>query len=57
MSKADRENNPNPGKTEGTDSHKIGPRQEYRRTGIAPNDSDSGVKGPEHGKPSTPFPY
>lgn len=39
-----------------TDSKLIGPRQEYRRTGIAPNDSDA-MAGPNHGKPSTPKPW
>lgn len=54
-SKAHKENN---GKgSEGTDSHNIGPRQEYRRTGKAPDASDSMRRGPEHGKPSTPKPY
>jgi hypothetical protein len=54
--KADRENNHGP-KSEGTDSHEIGPRQEYRRTGKAPDDSDAMTKGKEFGKPSTPYPW
>ncbi len=52
--KADRENNKGP-ESEGTDSHTIGPRQEYRRTGRPPDDGDAMVTGKEHGKPSTPF--
>jgi hypothetical protein len=55
---ADKENNPNKGQSEGTDSHLIGPRQEYRRTGKAPDDSDAMVhtnKG--EGKPTTPYRY
>jgi hypothetical protein len=55
MNQADKENNRGPD-SEGTDSHLIGPRQEYRRTGKAPDDSDAMVhteKG--EGKPSTPF--
>jgi hypothetical protein len=56
MSAADKENNPDRGKGEGTDSKLIGPRQEYRRTGTPPNDSDAMV-GKNHGKPSTPYPY
>lgn len=55
MSKAEKENNTP--ETSEKDSHLIGPRQEYRRYGIAPDDSDAGVSGPEHGKPSTPYPY
>jgi len=54
---ADKENNPSKGKGEGSDSHLIGPRQEYRRTGRAPDNSDSGVSTPEHGKASTPYKY
>jgi hypothetical protein len=57
MGKADKENNPSKGKSESTDSHMIGPRQEYRRTGKAPNDSDAMVTKPEHGKASTPYKY
>jgi hypothetical protein len=54
---ADRENNPK-GKGEGTDSKLIGPRQEYRRTGTAPDDSDAFATGSKgEGKPSTPFRY
>jgi hypothetical protein len=55
--KADRENNPNKGKGEGSDSKQIGPRQEYRRTGTAPDDTDAMAKDKGFGKPSTPFPY
>jgi hypothetical protein len=57
MGKADKENNPSKGKSESTDSHMIGPRQEYRRTGKAPNDSDAMVTKPEHGKVTTPYKY
>jgi hypothetical protein len=53
---ADKENNRGP-ESEGKDSHEIGPRQEYRRTGKAPDDSDAMTKGKEFGKPSTPFPW
>jgi len=55
--KADTENNTGKETSNTTDSHLIGPRQEYRRTGIAPDPSDSGVTTKEHGKASTPFPY
>ena len=54
--KSDRENNTGP-KSEGTDSKQIGPRQEYRRTGIAPNDADAKAKDKGFGKPSTPQPW
>ena len=40
-----------------SDSHVIGPRQEYRRTGTAPDASDASNGNPEHGKPSTPYKY
>jgi hypothetical protein len=54
---ADKENNPNKGKGEGTDSKQIGPRQEYRRTGTAPDDADAMAKSKGFGKPSTPQPW
>ena len=54
--KAAKENKGKSG-TPTTDSHLIGPRQEYRRTGRAPDPSDAGTAGPEHGKPSTPKPW
>ena len=38
-----------------TDSHLIGARQEYRRTGKAPDASDSSAK--KGGKASTPKPW
>jgi hypothetical protein len=44
-------------KGEGTDSKEIGPRQEYRRTGTAPDDSDAMAKAKGFGKPSTPQPW
>jgi len=53
---ADAENNKGP-KSEGTDSKEIGPRQEYRRTGTAPDDSDAMAKSKGFGKPSTPQPW
>jgi hypothetical protein len=53
---ADKENNPNKGKGESTDSHLIGPRQEYRRTGKAPDPSDAFATGKSgEGKATTPF--
>jgi hypothetical protein len=53
---ADKENNPNKGKGEGTDSKLIGPRQEYRRTGTAPDQSDAFATGKGgEGKPTTPY--
>ena len=55
---ADRENNPGKGKSETTDSKLIGPRQEYRRTGKAPDPSDAFVTGNGgEGKPTTPYRY
>jgi hypothetical protein len=56
MSTSEKENNPARGKGESTDSKLIGPRQEYRRTGTAPDDGDA-MAGKNHGKPSTPYPY
>lgn len=58
MSVAEKENNPNKGKSEPTDSKLIGPRQEYRRTGRAPDASDAFVTGKNgEGKPTTPYRY
>jgi hypothetical protein len=55
---ADKENNPDRGKGETTDSHLIGPRQEYRRTGKAPDQSDAFASGKSgEGKPTTPYRY
>lgn len=46
------------GGTDTTDSKLIGPRQEYRRTGKAPDDSDAFVTGKGgEGKPTTPARY
>jgi hypothetical protein len=55
---ADKENNPHKGKSETTDSKLIGPRQEYRRTGVAPNDADAFATGKGgEGKATTPYRY
>lgn len=55
---ADKENNPNKGKSESTDSKLIGPRQEYRRTGRAPDAADAFASGKDgEGKPTTPYRY
>jgi hypothetical protein len=56
--KANAENNKSAETKNTTDSHLIGPRQEYRRTGNAPDDSDAFASGKGgEGKPSTPFRY
>jgi hypothetical protein len=54
--KSSTENNTKAEKVNTTDSHLIGPRQEYRRTGKAPDASDA-FAGAAHGKPSTPKPW
>jgi hypothetical protein len=53
---ADSENNTKAETINTIDSHLIGPRQEYRRTGKAPDASDAMVHDEDgEGKPTTPF--
>ena len=55
---ATKENNTKDQSSNTTDSHLIGPRQEYRRTGKAPDDGDAMVHGSKgKGKPTTPYRY
>jgi hypothetical protein len=54
--KSTTENNTKPETHNTTDSKLIGPRQEYRRTGTAPDAGDA-FAGAAHGKPSTPKPW
>lgn len=55
---AEKENNTTDQSKNTTDSHLIGPRQEYRRTGKAPDDSDAMVHGKDgEGKKTTPYRY
>jgi hypothetical protein len=51
-----KENNTSTEKVNTTDSKLIGPRQEYRRTGVAPDDSDAMTHDKSgEGKPTTPY--
>jgi hypothetical protein len=53
-----KENNTSTEKVNTTDSKLIGPRQEYRRTGVAPDDSDAMTHDKSgEGKPTTPYRY